>query len=64
MKEVEVLILSFNILPQTDGRNFHQFDFDSHLHFFFFLNWLESLNYTSKAKCRANCGPRKESLKG
>jgi hypothetical protein len=47
MEEVEVLILSSNTPPQTDGRNFHQFDFDSHHHEFFlflflFLDWLGS----------------------
>jgi hypothetical protein len=66
MEEVEVLDLSSNTPPpQTDGRNFHQFDFDFHHHHFdFFLNWLGSLNCTSKAKHKVNYGPRKEPLKG
>jgi hypothetical protein len=37
---VKVMILSSNTPSQTDGRNFHQFDFDAH--HFFFLEWLGS----------------------
>jgi hypothetical protein len=63
LRRSELLLLSSNTSPQPDGRNFYQFGFDSH-HHHFFLNWLGSLNCTSKARHRANCGPRKEPLKG
>jgi hypothetical protein len=37
LRREELLILSSNTPPQTDGRNFYQFDFYSHHHFFFFF---------------------------